>query len=168
MTKRATRSRPKRTSVKVRCAYCHDDLGQRDRRFCAGCMSAHHADCWEEHGMCSASGCEELEWVVPSERERKPRRAKKRRPKRHNATLARITNDANTALILGVVAVMACGLVGPFAIMKANTVTQTARQARLPVPGAATAGLVLGWIGTVGVLLGIGLMVLQLGMFATI
>jgi hypothetical protein len=164
-----TKTRPGRSPVKVRCAYCHDDLRQqRERRFCAGCMTPHHAECWEEHGACCADGCQEVEWIVP-DRERKPNRpARKRSPNRRNATSARIESEGNTALILGIVAVMACGLVGPFAIMKANGVSDMARRARQPVPGSATGGLVLGWLGTAGVVLGIAVVLLQIGVFAAI
>jgi predicted small lipoprotein YifL len=154
----------KTRAVKLRCSYCHDDVSRDDRRYCAECMAPHHGECWDEHGACSASGCGDLEWVQSREGTSTPqkRRRKKRGPKR-GLSRGRIESEANTALVLGIVALVACGLAGPFAISKANEVTRQARQARIPVPGAATGGLVMGWLGTVGVLLSLGIVVLQLG-----
>tara|TARA_R110002072_G_scaffold54260_2_gene142445 strand:+ start:293 stop:682 length:390 start_codon:yes stop_codon:yes gene_type:complete len=122
-------------------------------------MAPHHGECWDEHGTCSATGCGEVEWVESRERSTpgKKRRAKKRR----GPSRGRIESEANTALVLGIVALVACGLAGPFAISKANEVTRQARQARIPVPGAATGGLIMGWMGTIGVVLSLGIVALQ-------
>lgn len=164
-----TRTSP-RAAVSMRCAYCHDDLPREDRRFCAGCMAPHHAECWDEHGMCSAGGCDELAWVeTTTERRTSPKKKKKRRSRtKRGPSQARIESEANTALVLGLVALVACGLMGPFAISRANAVTTMARQARVPVPGSATAGLVMGWVGSVGLVLSLGIVVLQLGVFAAL
>jgi len=152
---RASKSR----AVRLRCSYCHDDVTREDRRFCAECMAPHHGECWDEHGVCSASGCGEVEWI--ESRERSTPRKKRRTKKRRGPNRGRIESEANTALVLGIVALVACGLAGPFAISKANEVTRQARQARIPVPGAATGGLIMGWMGTVGVVLSLGIVALQ-------
>jgi hypothetical protein len=54
----APRARP---SPERRCPFCHQGL-ERDvaRARCAGCSTAHHAGCWEDHGGCSVFGCGSL------------------------------------------------------------------------------------------------------------
>lgn len=152
----------KTRAVSLRCSYCHDEVTRDDRRYCAECLAPHHGECWEEHGACSASGCGDMEWVESRERS-EPKKERKRRKKRRGPSKARVESEANTALVLGLVALVACGLAGPFAISKANEVTRLARQARVPVPGAATGGLIMGWMGTIGVVLSLGIVILQLG-----
>lgn len=49
----------------LRCVYCHDDLGRRDRLFCATCLAPHHAGCRHTHGRCAAPGCDERQVVRP-------------------------------------------------------------------------------------------------------
>lgn len=162
------KARPAQRAVRMRCSYCHDDVDREDRRFCGECLAPHHGECWDEHGACSASGCGEVEWVESRERST-PRKKKRRKKKRRRGpSPAQINSEANTALVLGLVALVACGIAGPFAISKANQVTRQARQARMPVPGAATGGLIMGWIGTVGVVLSLGIVVLQLAVFASL
>ncbi len=43
--------------VRLACTYCHDQLVAAEGEFCAGCLAPHHADCFREHGECSAPGC---------------------------------------------------------------------------------------------------------------
>ncbi len=46
-----------------RCPFCHDAIAAEatDRVECAGCRAAHHAECFTEHGRCSATGCGTME-----------------------------------------------------------------------------------------------------------
>jgi len=74
------------------------------------------------------------------------------------AARARVESAANMALIFGILSIAVIALVGPIAIIKGNEATRLARRARISVPGTATAGLVMGWIATV-------LMILVFGMF---
>lgn len=60
----------------LRCVYCHDDLGRRDRVFCATCLAPHHAGCRHTHGRCAAPGCDERQIVRP----RLPRAPREDRP----------------------------------------------------------------------------------------
>ena len=57
-----------------------------------------------------------------------------------------IDDAGNLSLILGILGLLVCGLCAPFAIMKGNEAKRLAKAARLPDPGAATAGVVMGWI----------------------
>lgn len=168
---RPTRARA-RVEVSVRCAYCHDDLTVDERRFCAACLAPHHAECWIEHGLCSAPGCGELRVLRPEVPTREGREGRKdgrgkrqgakRRRRSPDANLARrLTEQANLALVLGLVSVCACGLAAPFALNAAREATRLARRGRLPVPAGATVGLVGGGIGLVGLALGILVIVLQ-------
>lgn len=43
--------------IRLACTYCHDQLVAAEGEFCAGCLAPHHADCFREHGECSAPGC---------------------------------------------------------------------------------------------------------------
>lgn len=45
--------------VRLRCAYCHDDLRRAEAACCAACLAPHHPDCFLEHGRCAAPGCQE-------------------------------------------------------------------------------------------------------------
>jgi hypothetical protein len=39
------------------CPYCKEDVRPTDEKVaCDGCMAWHHADCWVDHGACSACG----------------------------------------------------------------------------------------------------------------
>lgn len=58
-----------------------------------------------------------------------------------------------TALVLGILGLLLCGVLAPLAVLQANAAAGHARRARAPTPGTATAGLVLGLIGTAYLLL---------------
>ena len=45
--------------VRLRCAYCHDDLRRAEAACCAACLAPHHPDCVAGHGRCAAPGCAE-------------------------------------------------------------------------------------------------------------
>ncbi len=67
----------------------------------------------------------------------------------------------NLSLIFGILAILVCGLIfGPLAIVKGNEAKRQAALARIPAPGGATAGVILGWIA-IG-LQGLGLLVFVL------
>lgn len=53
---------------------------------------------------------------------------------------------ATSSLVLGILGLLVCGILAPFAILQANASARYARIARVPTPGTATAGLILGWI----------------------
>ncbi len=57
-----------------------------------------------------------------------------------------IDDAANLALIMGIVGIVACPITLPIAIYKGNEAKRRALAARIPVPGAATAGIILGWV----------------------
>lgn len=86
---------------------------------------------------------------------------KRSRSSGNSQLAAQARSEATTSMILGLVGFLACQLAGPFAIMKANEAKRLAQRARIPLPGEATAGLVLGWIST-GILI---LTVLMVGFF---
>lgn len=62
---------------------------------------------------------------------------------------------AQLSLVLGVIAIMACGLIAPFAISNANKAKRLAARCRLPPPAYATGGLVLGWLSLIGLFFGL-------------
>jgi len=39
------------------CPYCRTEVGERERKDCAGCGTPHHPDCFEENGGCTVFGC---------------------------------------------------------------------------------------------------------------
>lgn len=67
------------------------------------------------------------------------------------------SNRATTALILGIVGVVCCGLAAPFAWVMGNKELEAIRAGLAPAAnqGLATAGKILGIIGTI--LLGLGI-----------
>jgi hypothetical protein len=71
-------------------------------------------------------------------------------------------STATLSLVLGLLAFVAFPLLGPFAIVKGKAASKLARRACVPAPMSATAGVVLGWIATVGMLLGFLLVALVL------
>ena len=180
---RPTRSRTReraRGRTSVLCAYCHDDLSLEERRFCASCLAPHHAECWIEHGLCSAPGCGQVRVLRPElpeaeaplaperrSREKKPGKQKpgrqqkrgrqqqgrKRQRRAPDALAQRIDEQAHLALVLGVVSLCACGLAAPFALKASSEASRLARRARVPVPGGATVGYVGGGIGLAGLAL---------------
>ena len=62
---------------------------------------------------------------------------------------------AQLSLLLGVIAIMACGLIAPFAISNANEAKRLAARHRLAPPAYATGGLVLGWLSVAGLFVGL-------------
>jgi len=64
--------------IAVACSYCHDDLPRAEAVFCASCLAPHHEECFREHGLCSALGCDETLVVQAREAGRAP--ARRRRP----------------------------------------------------------------------------------------
>jgi hypothetical protein len=75
---------------------------------------------------------------------------------------------ATTSLVLGILGLVVCGIIAPFAwVMGKRTVSEIdASGGRLGGRGAAQAGYILGLIGTV--LLGLGLLVLVLYLIAMV
>ena len=67
---------------------------------------------------------------------------------------------------LGILGLVLCQILGPFAIMKGNQARAYAYEAGVPVPGTATAGLVLGWITTILLILTLGLFCMIFGLAA--
>ena len=61
------------------------------------------------------------------------------------------SSSATLALVLGIIGIAACGLVAPFAIWIGYRAKDDIARGIAPVSsgGLATAGIVLGWIGTV-------------------
>jgi hypothetical protein len=51
--------------VTLACSFCHAGLAKAEAVYCASCLAPHHADCFEEHGRCSAPGCGETQVVKP-------------------------------------------------------------------------------------------------------
>lgn len=55
-----SRPHPARSDVRVgreACPFCREAVGPgEDKTACDGCMAWHHAECWREHGACSACG----------------------------------------------------------------------------------------------------------------
>ncbi len=71
------------------------------------------------------------------------------------ASPADMTNAANLSLALGVLGWFVCALLGPIAIIKGNEARRLAYEYGVEPPGTATAGLVLGWLLTIGMLVGV-------------
>lgn len=46
------------TAPRLTCPYCHGALEAGERVDCAACGTPHHAECFHEHGRCTALGCE--------------------------------------------------------------------------------------------------------------
>jgi TPR repeat protein len=47
-----------------RCPYCHEDVRPGDdeaKQSCGSCMAWHHAECWQDHGGCSACNQKDTE-----------------------------------------------------------------------------------------------------------
>jgi hypothetical protein len=43
---------------RTRCPYCHDELTRGETHaFCTKCGSAHHVECYADHGRCAIFGC---------------------------------------------------------------------------------------------------------------
>lgn len=40
--------------VSIACPYCKGSLPRAEAVYCAACVAPHHADCWDQHGRCSA------------------------------------------------------------------------------------------------------------------
>ncbi|MCA8920973.1 MAG: DUF4190 domain-containing protein [Planctomycetes bacterium] len=72
-----------------------------------------------------------------------PRRRRRETPSPR--LLSQLDSASTAALVLGV-ASLVCALAAPFAIWQGSVAQRLARQARVPTPGGATAGLVIGWI----------------------
>ena len=89
----------------------------------------------------------------------------KQQPQARGQEARAMEDAANMSMILGIVGLVVCAFTGPFAIMKANEAKRLAQRARLPVSGAATAGLVLGWIATILLILSV---LITVGMFVLI
>lgn len=62
----------KRVSAAVRCAYCHDDLGELST-VCSGCQTALHAECRASLAKCPTLGCRASVFTLlgPEERMRR-------------------------------------------------------------------------------------------------
>lgn len=52
--------------VSLRCTFCHDALETALAIYCAGCLAPHHEACFEEHGTCSAPGCDQTQILRPT------------------------------------------------------------------------------------------------------
>ncbi|MCA8923504.1 MAG: hypothetical protein KDD82_16935 [Planctomycetes bacterium] len=88
------------------------------------------------------------------------------RPSQQRPAVAAVADAGNTALLLGILGFVLCQVLGPFAIMKGNQARAYAYEAGVPVPGTATAGLVLGWITTILLILTLGLFCMIFGLAA--
>lgn len=53
--------------VSVACSFCRGGLLRPEAVYCASCLSAHHPDCFEDHGRCSVMGCGETRVVRPAD-----------------------------------------------------------------------------------------------------
>lgn len=62
----------KPSAVAFRCPYCHAGVSPSSEpsRACTACSARHHAECWEEHGRCSA--CDESVPLLSAGRARRP------------------------------------------------------------------------------------------------
>ncbi len=63
------------------CTYCKDTLAREEAVYCAACLAAHHRDCFEEHGRCTAPGCGETRFVESRVSARRPRWRWRRPPR---------------------------------------------------------------------------------------
>lgn len=54
---------PSPIRVGLACTWCHGQTARDEAAFCATCLAAHHQDCFEKHGRCSAPGCAETRFV---------------------------------------------------------------------------------------------------------
>ena len=55
-----------RERIVLSCTYCHAQLAKPEGAYCATCLAPHHRACFDEHGRCSAPGCDGDDVVVPS------------------------------------------------------------------------------------------------------
>jgi hypothetical protein len=56
-----------------RCPYCKDAVQpEQEKSSCHGCMAWHHAECWDEHGACSACGATALADATAQQRRTAP------------------------------------------------------------------------------------------------
>lgn len=70
---------PEELKITLSCCYCHDKLARPEAVYCASCLSPHHKDCFKDHGLCSAIGCQERQTVTPQlEVKARPRRSRRR------------------------------------------------------------------------------------------
>lgn len=70
---------PSELKISLSCCYCHDKLARAEAVYCASCLSPHHRDCFKDHGLCSAIGCQERQTVTPLlEIKARPRRSRRR------------------------------------------------------------------------------------------
>ncbi len=59
-----------------------------------------------------------------------------------------VTDAANLAMVLGIIGLTVCGLCAPFAAWKGSEARALARQHSFEPPSAATAGMIMGLIGS--------------------
>lgn len=58
MARRPVRGQATRNDTGKTCPFCRFPIKERDEVVsCGECHSAHHDDCWEEHGGCAVPGC---------------------------------------------------------------------------------------------------------------
>lgn len=62
---------------------------------------------------------------------------------------ASLDGEATTALVLGILALVICPICGPFALVKGKNVNKRLQAMGASANGKATAGFILGIIGTV-------------------
>jgi hypothetical protein len=67
--------------VAVGCVYCKDALAREEAVYCAACLAAHHKECFEEHGRCTAPGCGETRFVESRVSGTRPRPRRRRPPR---------------------------------------------------------------------------------------
>lgn len=60
-----------------------------------------------------------------------------------------LDGQATTALVLGILALVICPICGPFALLKGKDVNKKLQDMGAPANGKATAGFILGIIGTI-------------------
>jgi len=78
------------------------------------------------------------------------------------------TSEDTMALVLGIIGLVLCNILSPVAWYLGHKARQEARRAGRQPSGNATAGWILGIVGTVLLLLGGCFMVVYLGAFATL